>query len=216
MLDQTYNLPQKATEVLGDLTALAEQLGRTDGICQLPLSAVASASARIESPASLDKFLDEYVSEILIPHELPVIAQAYGYATRYEVRELIAFDRELESSPGLKVFGNASRMVGRAQLQRLRPLRSERLLQRYLRAVEESNANAWHTVIYGVVLALYSMPLRQGLLHFARQTLTGFMQAASGRMRIDSTRRQEILAKHSEAVAAAIEATVNRESVKRE
>lgn len=213
MLDQTYKLPQKANEVLGDLTALAEQLGGTDGLCQLPLGSFAFGSAPIESAAALSQFLQSYVAEVLIAHELPAIARAYGYATRYEVRELVAFDRELEGSAALRPFGQASRAVGRAQLQRLRPLRSERLVQRYLRAVEESEANAWHTVMFGVVLALYSLPLRQGLLHFAQQTLAGFVQAAGHRIRLEPAVRSQILSEHSGAAAAAIERILNSERV---
>ena len=36
-------------------------------------------------------------------------------------------------------------------------------------------ANAWHTLVYGVTLALYSIPLRQGLLGYGYQTMRGFI-----------------------------------------
>ena len=79
----------------------------------------------------------------------------------------------------LQNFAAASRLVGHTQLQRLRPLRDQRLVQRYLAAVELNEANGWHTLVYGVTLAVYSLPLRQGLFGYAQQTTRGFIQAAA-------------------------------------
>jgi urease accessory protein UreF len=213
MLDQISKLPAGAQEVLGDLSALAEQLGGTDGLCQLPLGALAMASTRINDVRDLAKYLEAYVSSVLLPHELPAIGQAYRFATRFEVRELMAFDRELERNSAVQAFAQVSRAVGRAQLQRLRPLRSERLVQRYLKAVDESGANAWHTLVFGVVLAVYSLPLRQGLLHFAQQTLTGFVEAAGSRIEAARAIRHEILLRHTEVIAQAVEAIVKESAV---
>jgi len=69
-------------------------------------------------------------------------------------------------------------------LQKLRPLRDERLLQRYLHAVETGEANGWHTLVYGLPLALYSLPLRQGLLGYAQQTMRGFIHAAARSLKL--------------------------------
>ena len=66
------------------------------------------------------------------------------------------------------------------QLQRLKPLRDERTVQRYLGAVESGRADGWHTLVYGLTLAVYSFPLRQGLLHYARETLSGLARSAAG------------------------------------
>jgi hypothetical protein len=33
--------------------------------------------------------------------------------------------------------------------------------------------------VYGLVLSTYSIPLRQGLLHYGRQTLRGFIESAA-------------------------------------
>ena len=52
-------------------------------------------------------------------------------------------------------------------------------VQRYLNAVEAGQAQGWHTLVYGLTLAVYSLPARQGLLHYARQTLFGFIYAAA-------------------------------------
>ena len=104
--------------------------------------------------------------------ELPAIAEACGHALRRELRELVAQDQRLTSQIGLTPFASPSRRTGRLQLARLRPLRDERIVRRYLAAVESGQADGWHTVVYGLTLALYSLPLRQGLLHYAQETLT--------------------------------------------
>jgi urease accessory protein UreF len=52
-------------------------------------------------------------------------------------------------------------------------------VQRYLAAVESGQAHGWHTLVYGMTLVLYSLPLRQGLLGYAHQTTRGFIHAAA-------------------------------------
>jgi urease accessory protein UreF len=211
MLDQSYSLAPSTSEILGDLSGLAEQLGATEGLCRLPLAGGGWESGAITSVAALRKFLEEYAGRILAVHELPAIARAYGHVAKSEARELIAFDQALTAEPALKEFARASRSVGQIQLERLRPLRGERVVQRYLKAVEEGSANAWHTVVFGMVLALYSMPLRQGLIHFAHQTLGGFVQAASTRVTLSSSDRHDILAAHGEGILRAVESVLASE-----
>ena len=98
--------------------------------------------------------------------------------------ELIAFDQQLAAETALKPFANASRRVGQAQLKRLRPLRDHRLLQRYLRAVDDGLANGWHTLVYGLTLSVYSLPVLQGLNSYEKQTLLGFMHAVSRTLKL--------------------------------
>jgi urease accessory protein len=208
MLDQKYNLPQGANEILGDLAALAEQLGAADGLCLRPQATAALEAARVQSVPGLHRFLEEYAARILVPHELPAIAKAYGHVTRYELRELLDLDRSLEQDSHPEPFAKASRHIGRIQLARLRPLRGERVVQRYLRAVELSEANGWHTVVFGLVLAVYSMPLRQGLLHFTHQTLGGFVQAAQRLVTLSHSDRQRLLTTPTELATTAIGAII--------
>jgi urease accessory protein UreF len=166
-------------EWLGDWHPLAEQLGATDG-----LVALGSVSARLRlSPvrdlASLRGFLRQYQARMLVPVELPAIQLAQGHAARNELRELVAFDQRLAREPMLAEFAAASRRVGQSQLQKLRPLRDQRFVQRYLEAVEGGRACGWHTLVYGVTLEVYSLPLRQGLLGYAHQTTRGFIYSAA-------------------------------------
>jgi len=80
--------------------------------------------------------------------------------------------------------------VGKTQLKRLRQLHDQRLVQRYLRAVQTGEAHAWHTVVYGLILSVYSLPLRQGLLSYAQQTTRGFVSSAANRLRLAETECQ--------------------------
>lgn len=166
-------------EWLGDAHPLVAQLGTADGLASLHALAESLTARPINSIAALREFLRAYHERILQPHELPAIRAAYEHISRNEVRELIAFDQQLTAEPALKNFAPASQRIGREQLQKLRPLRDERVVQRYLAAVESGQAHGWHTLVYGMTLVLYSLPLRQGLLGYAHQTTRGFIHAAA-------------------------------------
>ncbi len=92
----------------------------------------------------------------------------------------MALDLVLARDPRMRLFAEASRAVGRSQLRRLLPMRDQRLVRRYYEAVEVGRVNGWHVLVYGVVLDLFSLPLRQGLMTYARQTTSGFIERAAG------------------------------------
>ena len=184
MVNQTQLALNDAAEWLGDWHPLAEQLGSADGLVTLGSVSACLRLAPVHNLPSLRQFLRDYQSQILLPFELPAIHEAYGHATRHEVRELVALDRRLAAEPLLRAFASASRRVGRSQLRKLRPLRDQRVVQRYLQAVEGSQADGWHTLVYGLTLAVYSLPLRQGLLGYAHQTTRGFIYSAARMLRL--------------------------------
>lgn len=172
--------PVEAAEIFfGDVHPLVDQLGSTEGLVELTTAANALAMDKVNSRESLERFLSAYQMQLLGPVELPVIRRAYEYASQGQSRELIALDRELVNAPMLRQFASASQRVGKGQLRRLKPLRDQRVVQRYLKAVESGEAHGWHTVVYGLTLAMYSLPLRQGLMGYAQQTLRGFIHSAS-------------------------------------
>lgn len=173
-LEQTQ---AEAARLTGDPHPLIERIGSAGAWAGLP-AGYADAAPAVSDPASFRAFLGWYRAHLLAPVELPAIVQAHRHASRYEVRELIALDRALCRDERLAGFAAASQAVGRSQLRRLLPLRDQRLVRRYYRAVATGDARAWHIVVYGVVLSLYALPLRQGLLAYARQTLGGFVQSA--------------------------------------
>ena len=140
----------------------------------------------------------------LLPVELPAILAAHGHACRGELRELIALDRALASDARLREFRAASAAVGRRQLSKLRPLRDQRLVQRYLRSVENAEAHGWHTLVFGVFLSQYSLPLRQGLMLYAHRTLGGFLDSAGATLRLPVAVCDEVFTDAAAPVAGAV------------
>lgn len=162
-----------------DARPLTEQLGSADELTTLSPIAGAHHLTKVHSLGSLREFLMQYREQALGPQEFRHIYAAYNLASKNYIRELLDLDAELARDPALKEFQLASRHVGKRQLNRLRAMKDLRLVQRYREAVNEGKAFGWHTLVYGVVLATYSLPLRQGLLHYGRQTLGGFLGSAA-------------------------------------
>ena len=67
------------------------------------------------------------------------------------------------------------------------------MVQRYLRAVQAGEAHAWHTVVYGLILSLYSLPPRQGLLSYAQQTMRGFVRSAAGHLQLSPAECEDLM-----------------------
>lgn len=178
MSEQIHSAFDAANEPV-DARPLAERLGSADELTTLSPTACSHQLTRIHSLPALRDFLFSYRDEALAPQEFQHIYQAYDFASKSFVKELLCLDMELAANPTLKDFQVASRHVGKRQLNRLRPLKDLRLVQRYCEAVNEGKAYGWHTLVYGVVLATYSLPLRQGLMHYGRQTLGGFINSAA-------------------------------------
>ena len=159
---------------------------------------------RLDTAEALAGFLARYQSEILVPIELPAILRAHGHAQRNEGRELIAFDGELARDARLKDFAGASRRVGRSQIRRLRPVKHSRVLERYLAASDEGLVHSWHTLVFGLTLGLYSLPLRQGLVHYAEKTIGGFVAAVQLRRGLKASVCDEVLHRALAEVPAAV------------
>ena len=192
MVSRTRLALNEAVEWLGDWHPLAEQLGCADGLAALGDVTAELRSAPVHNFSSLRRFLRDYQSRILVPLELPMIQRAHGHAMRHEVRELVALDQQLARDSAMQPFVSASRRVGRSQLQKLRPLRDERVVQRYLRAVQGGEAHGWHTLVYGLTLAVYSLPLRQGLLGYAHHTTRGFIYAVARTLRLSRGQHDDL------------------------
>ncbi len=173
-----------APELTGDARELLEQLGAPEALPSLSLAASALTLEAVRDEATLRRFLAGYREQVLLPVELPAILAAHGHACRGELRELVALDRALGADARLREFRAASAAVGRRQLSKLRPLRDQRLVQRYLRAVENGEAHGWHTLVFGVFLAQYSLPLRQGLILYGQRTVRGFLDSAGATLRL--------------------------------
>ncbi|HZR17316.1 MAG TPA: urease accessory UreF family protein [Verrucomicrobiae bacterium] len=205
MVKQTQLALNDAAEWLGDWHPLAEQLGSADGLLTL-----GSVSSELRLPpvhdvASLERALREYQAQIVLPLELPAIQAAHGHASRNELRELVALDQELCTERRLQRFATASRRVGQAQLQKLRPLRDERMVKRYLHAVEIGLAHGWHTLVYGLTLEIYSLALRQGLLGYAHQTTRGFIYSAARMLQLSERQCRDLFERLCDGLPEAVE-----------
>jgi len=201
-------LGQDAAEWLGDAHPLVEQLGSADGLVSLHALADSLAARPVTTLGALRGFLQTYRAQILLPHELPAIRDAHGHAARNHCRELVALDQLMCGEPALREFASASRRVGQAQLLRLRPLRDERIVQRYLHAVEAGHAHGWHTIVYGLTLVVYSLPLRQGLLGYAQQTTRSFIQAAARSINATEAEYRELFDELCEPLPTVVEGLV--------
>jgi urease accessory protein UreF len=200
-------------ELLGEIHRLAGRLGSPQDLIAPGAMPLPREMLRGRGAAALQEFLETYCSQILVPHELPAIHQAYLHASRYEVRELIESDWKLSQQPELRRFAGVSQCLGTAQLQKLRPLRDQRLVRRYWEAVENGEAHGWHTVVYGLVLALFSLPLRQGLLHYGQQVIRGFIESGGGAFKQSSEQSAALYASVCAPLPQAIERLLCAEAV---
>jgi urease accessory protein UreF len=203
MLDQSHRA-ENETSPQGDLHGLAEKIGPVDAMNVLS-PGVSEQFLRISTVADLRAFLISYREERLFRSELPVILRAYQHGSRNETRELIELDKEIWNDETVKGLASASRHVGRSQLGRLRPMHDVRLVQKYLGAVETREANGWHTIVYGLVLSLFSLPLRQGLVNYVFQTIQSFVHSANRRIGLSEVACQELIAEITHSTGTAVE-----------
>jgi urease accessory protein UreF len=201
--------PRSRKGLAGDARDLALRLGSPEDLDALGSALATPASAAVTDFVSLRRFLTSYVSSVLIPVELPAVSRGFALATRGAVAELIAFDQAHLPSGLAASLAEASQHVGRSHLRRMQPLRGERRVQRYWRAVQRREARAWHTIVYGLVLAVYALPLRQGLVNFGCQTVRGFIRSARTRLDLDDAEclllEQELQALLTPAIEAMLE-----------
>lgn len=193
---------------LGNWHPLAEQLGSTNGLAALKDVSLSMQVPIVRDLSSLRRFLENYQRQILLPHELPAIQRAFDHTCRHEVRELCEYDRQIAEESALKSFAEASRRVGHTELSKLRPLRDERIIRRYLEAIERKEANGWHTLVYGLTLALYSMPLRQGLLGYGYQTTRGFIYSAARSLQLSEKDCRNLLEELCGNLPATVESLI--------
>ncbi len=209
MLHKTQIKAAEAVELPGDLHPLVEQPGPAEGLAILAGASGLLPAKPISDAADLRRFLQNYRARILEPVELPAIQRAFTHASRNEVRELIALDGQLAGEPLWRDFAPASRRIGRERLGRLRPLRDQRWLQRYLAAVGRGEAQGWHTLVHGLTLAVYSLPLRQGLLGYAHQNTLGFIRSAALSMALSEAHSRELFEELCVTLPAAIESILS-------
>jgi urease accessory protein UreF len=192
----------EAESLLGEFRALLRQVG-SPSFATDPFW-----SAALDAPPALGQFLEDYLVRLLLPCELPAIVAACGHARRGELRELLAQDQRLAAPLLPTPFAAPSRRMGWLQLARLRPLRDDRFVQRYLAAVESGQAHGWHTIVFGVTLAVFSLPLRQGLLYYSQETLSALASAAGRSNSFSPSQLDDMLAGLLARVPEAVEEAI--------
>jgi urease accessory protein UreF len=212
MINQQQLALNDASEWLGDWHPLAEQLGSASGLLALGSVARFLRLPDVQDIPSLKRFLSTYQTRVLARFELPAIYASQQHAERNELRELIELDRTLADQPILKLFAGASRRIGQWQLQKLRPLRDQRIVQRYLSAVEAGEADGWHTLVYGLTLAVYSLPSRQGLAGYAHQVTRGQIYMAARELRLSEKDCRDLFEEFSSGFQRMIEDLISEGS----
>ncbi len=117
---------------------------------------------------SLPRVADRVLVETV---ELPAIAASWRHAVENEYRELAALDQGTLSNPDFAAHTEITRELGHEFLNRLLPLRDTRILRRHAEAVKNGDAPGSHLIVFGLMLAVFSVPPRQALLDYAQARL---------------------------------------------
>lgn len=171
--------PPPLPELAGAASPLLARLGAAGTAPDFAAATILLGATPVRTAGELTALLAAYRERLLFPVELPVIARAAGHAAAGFGRELAGLDREAEKQFPPGPFRDASRAVGLAQLRRLRPLRDVRVVQRYLEAVDVGASPGLHVVVYGLLLATFSLPLRSGLAHYAQAAHGGLARTGA-------------------------------------
>ncbi|MFN0069185.1 MAG: urease accessory UreF family protein [Limisphaerales bacterium] len=177
--------PPPVAELAGSASPLLARLGPAGALPDFAAAAALLGAAAVRNPEELLALLAAYRGQLLFPLELPVIAQAAAHAAAGFSRELTALDRETEARFPAGPFREASRAVGRVQLERLRPLRDVRVVRRCLQALDSGASPGLHVTVYGLLLATFSLPLRSGLAHYAQAAHGGLARAGAAALGLD-------------------------------
>ena len=185
----------------GSLNGLLRQLGSAWSLVAFEAATDAGRAGAAITREDLTRRLADFQDGVLRQFELPAIHRAAGHASRNETRELIALAGDLRRSIP-PTMTDASLRVGASQLLRLRPLRDQRVVQRFLDAVENGKAEPWHPVVFGLTLAVFSLPVLQGMMVYERQSLSAFLDAAGRPLALAETERRALIETLPSAVAS--------------
>lgn len=196
------------------------QRGDDPGASQPPLAGHGSFAApaslddffrvrKVQDEESLRHFLSILLEENIARVDLPIIRLARESAAQNDAKALVAFDQLRDSLPVPHELNEASIKVGQQQLQKLAPLKGHRFLGRYRAAVESGQSCGHHAVVYGIHLFLFSIPLREGLLSYAFQTVNGFIAAAARSIRLTEEQRRALIEQVCARLAQQVEASLS-------
>ena len=184
------------------LDALKDVLGAN-------LVAGALGMGPLTSAAELAVVLERYRTTLLEPLELPALTNARRLASRGRTKELIALDQNfLDNHPEWLPLAAGSTRFGRDYLARLRPLRDERVVQRMLEAVQTGKTPGHHPIVFGLTMAIYAIPERQGLADYAQGALAAVIATAAGKLKLTQDDRSTLFARSQSCLPEAIDRMV--------
>lgn len=200
---KSLNGAAHAEEMLGEVRALATTVG-LPGAPALVESATTSLPT-IQTETQWRRFLCQEFTTVLLSQEGPLIVQAHRLTCLGHVRELVALDQTWGHARKLlpaylPAMNAASAHVGQAQLRRLLPLRDQRIVPRYLAAIAAGEAHGWHPLVYGLLLGVFALPLRPGVLHYGRQTARGVLAGSPLAHALDESAQNRLLDEAEQAV----------------
>lgn len=180
---QTTGFPASGLLLGGDASSFLQQIATDETLPELGGAASSFQDGEIKSIEDLRKHAFSYQTGVLHPIEFPGVIRAWQFASQCGSQELVQLDQELSSLPNLQTLAAASQHIGRIHLKRLRPLRDQRVVQRYLAAIERGDARGWHMIVYGLILSVYSIPLCQGLIHYGCASVRGLLSSGAATIR---------------------------------
>ena len=181
------------------------QLDALEDVLGADLVAGALGMGPLTSADELAVALEHYRTTLLEPIELPTLTKARRLASRGRTKELIALDQDfLGNHPEWLPLAAGSARFGHDTLARLRPLRDERVVQRMLEAVQTGKTPGHHHIVFGLTMAVYSIPARQGLADYAQSALEAVIATAPGKLKLTQEDRAALLAPSQAHLPSAI------------
>ena len=177
-------------------------------LCSTTLTQALGA-APLHSATELGLLLERYRTNVLEPIELPAIARAHREAAQGRALELIKLDQQFAGQhPEWLLLIPASTRIGQDYLNRLRPLKDERTVQRLIEAVRFGRTPGHHLTVFGLTMAVFSIAQRQGLAEYAQYALEAVVATAAGKLKLTQADRDALLARSQACLPKAIERMV--------
>ena len=185
------------------------QLDALEDVLGADLVAGALGMGPLTSADELAVALELYRTTLLEPIELPTLTKAQRLASRGRTKELVALDQNfLGNHPEWLPLSAGSTRFGRDTLARLHPLRDERVVQRMLKAVQAGKIPGHHLIVFGLTMAVYSIPARQGLADYAQFALNALITTKAGKLRLTQDDRDTLFSHSQSRLPEAIDRMV--------
>jgi urease accessory protein len=140
---------------------------------------------------SMALYLEEHLWPMLMYFELPVVRFAQEGTLKGNLPALLELDACVDATKTARELREASRATGRQRLRALCATAPSPMLNAFVRHVEEGQAKAHHTVVFGIGLA--SVPQPALLTSWACQSLSAVCLSSPKLLRIGQEAAQRVL-----------------------